>query len=125
MSKEKEIQKPFGLFDMRHQETKPGDTVAIAGLYYGKSPGLFLGLITEIKLCPKTVRVYYNKVGDNSSRDTYLALGYGESGKPCNQFVKLDNIEFNLHQKRFARLFVAKSEFDAANPTVGEISDEE
>ena len=125
MSEEKEDQKSFKLFDLRHQETKPGDTVAIAGLYYGKSPGLFLGLITEIKLCPKTVRVYYNKIGDNWSRDTYLTLSYKESGVPCNHFVKLENIEFNLHQKRFAKLFVAKSEFDAANPTVEEISDEE
>ena len=125
MNKEKEDQKSFKLFDLRHQETRPGDTVAIAGLYYGKSPGLFLGLITEIKLCPKTVRVYYNKVGDNFSRDTYFTLGYGESGKPCNQFIKLDNIEFNLHQKRFAKLFVAKSEFDSANPTIEEIPDEE
>ena len=124
MSKESP-NKQFRLCDLRSQEVKSGDTVAIAGLYYGKSPGLFLGLITEVRLCPKTVRVYYNRIGENWSRDTYLTLSYQESGSPCNQFIKIENIEFNLNQKRFAKLFVAKSEFDAANPTVEEIDDEE
>jgi hypothetical protein len=125
MSNDSLADKSFQLLDLRNQETRAGDTVAIAGLYYGKSPGLFLGLITEIRLCPKTVRIYYNKIGDNWSRDTYISLSYKENGLPCSQFVKLENIEFNLNQKRFAKLFVAKSEFDAANPTVEEISDEE
>ena len=119
-------QTPFVLLDLMGEEVRQGDTIAIAGLL-GKTPQLFLGLVTEVKLCKKTARCFYTKIGTsgNYKFTTYLSIPVEHNGKPSNQLVKLLGIEFGLNQKRFAALLSAKSEFDAVNPKIEENKDEE
>lgn len=114
----------FKLIDLKGEEVVVGDTIVIARVDY-RTPILSLSLVTEIKNCPRTVRVYYKGFRDKYSYQSYLAVQYAESGVPSNQLMKINNIEFGLNQSKFAKLFVAKSEFEAANPKPEEVSDEE
>jgi hypothetical protein len=118
-------QSPFVLLDLMGEEVKKGDTIAIAGLS-GKTPQLFLGLFTEIKLCKKTARCFYTKIGisGNYKFPTYLSIPLECNGIPSNQLIKISGIEFGLNQKRFAALLSIKSEFDAANPKIEENEDD-
>jgi hypothetical protein len=118
------IDLPFKLVDLRGEEVVVGDTIVISRVDY-RTPILSLSLVTEIRNCPKTVRVYYKAFRDRYNYESYLTMQYAESGVPSNQLMKIDNIEFNLNQGKFAKLFVAKSEFETANPKTEEVSDEE
>ena len=114
----------FKLVDLKGEEVVVGDTIVIARVDY-RTPILSLSLVTEIKNCPKTVRVYYKGFRDKYNYQSYLTVQYAENGVPSNQLMKIDNIEFSLNQGKFAKLFVAKSEFETANPKPEEVSDEE
>jgi len=118
-------QTPFTLLDLMGEEVKEGDTVAIAGVS-GKTPQLFLGLFTEIRLCKKTARCFYTKIGTsgNYKYSTYLSIPLEYNGIPSDQLIKISGIEFGLNQKRFAALLSIKSEFDAANPKIEENEDD-
>lgn len=111
-------QSPFVLLDLMGEEVKKGDTIAIAGLS-GNVPNLFLGLVTEVKLCKKTARCLYTKIArsGNYQLSTYISIPLEYNGKPSNQLIKLSGIEFGINQKRFAKLLIAKAEFNAANPS--------
>jgi len=82
-------QTPFVLLDLMGEEVKEGDTVAIAGVS-GKTPQLFLGLFTEIKLCEKTARCFYTKIGTSGHYKftTYLSIPLEYNGIPSNQLYK-------------------------------------
>ena len=114
-------QTPFVLLDLMGEEVKEGDTIAIAGVS-GKTPQLFLGLVTEVRICKKTARCFYTKIGISGHYKfpTYLSVPLESSGTPSDQLIKLSGIEFGLNQKRFAALLSIKSEFDAANPKIEE-----
>jgi hypothetical protein len=114
----------FKLVDLKGEEVVVGDTIVIARVDY-RTPILSLSLVTEIKNCPKTVRVYYKGFRDKYNYQSYLTVQYAENGVPSNQLIKIDNIEFSLNQGKFAKLFVAKSEFKTPNPKPEEVSDEE
>jgi hypothetical protein len=114
----------FKLIDLKGEEVVVGDTIVIARVDY-RTPILSLSLVTEIKNCPKTVRVYYKGFRDKYNYQSYLTVQYAENGVPSNQLMKIDNIEFSLNQGKFAKLFVAKSEFETANPKPEEVSNEE
>lgn len=102
----------FVLLDLRGNEVNNGDEVVIAqGSSY--SSWLAVGYIREIKLCNKTVRIYYSVSHNTGVYATYVGLEYSQSGKPTNNFLKLDNVQFDVDKPNFARLFVAKKEFDA------------
>jgi hypothetical protein len=118
-------QTPFTLLDLMGEEVKEGDTIAIAGVS-GNTPRLFLGLVTEVRLCKKTARCFYTKIGTsgNYKRPTYLSIPLESSGTPSNQLIKISGIEFGLNQKRFATLLSIKSEFNAANPKIEENEDD-
>jgi hypothetical protein len=118
-------QTPFTLLDLMGEEVKEGDTIAIAGVS-GKTPQLFLGLVTEIRICIKTARCFYTKIWKTGEYKfpTYLSVPLESNGIPSNQLIKLSGIEFGLNQKRFAALLSIKSEFDAANPKIEENEDD-
>ena len=118
-------QTQFVLLDLMGEEVKEGDTVVIAGVL-GKTPELFLCLFTEIRLCKKTARCFYTKIGTsgNYKYSTYLSVPLESNGIPSNQLIKLSGIEFGLSQKRFATLLSIKSEFDAVNPKIEENEDD-
>ena len=114
-------QTQFILLDLRGEEVREGDTIAIAGVS-GKTPQLFLGLVTEVRICKKTARCFYTKIWKTGEYrfPTYLSIPLESNGIHSNQFIKLSGIEFGLNQKRFAALLSIKSEFDAANPKIEE-----
>jgi hypothetical protein len=118
-------QTPFILLDLMGEEVREGDTVAIAGVS-GKTPQLFLGLVTEIRICIKTARCFYTKIWKTGEYKfpTYLSIPLESSGTPSNQLIKISGIEFGLNQKRFATLLSIKSEFNAANPKIEENEDD-
>jgi len=118
-------QTQFILLDLMGEEVKEGDTIAIAGVS-GKTPQLFLGLVTEVRLCKKTARCFYTKIWKTGEYKfpTYLSVPLESNGIPSNQLIKLSGIEFGLNQKRFAALLSIKSEFDAANPKIEENEDD-
>lgn len=118
-------QTPFVLLDLMGEEVKEGDTIAIAGVS-GKTPQLFLGLVTEVRICKKTARCFYTKIGISGHYKftTYLSVPLESNGIPSDQLIKLSGIEFGLNQKRFAALLSVKSEFDAANPKIEENEDD-
>lgn len=119
------LSKPFVLLDLMGEEIKGGDTIAVAALLY-RSPQLFLGLVTEVKICKKTARCYYTKIGGNGNwkYTTYVSIPLEQNGIPSSQLIKLSGIEFGLNQKRFATLLSIKSEFDASNPKSEEAEDD-
>ena len=118
-------QTQFILLDLMGEEVREGDTIAIAGVS-GKTPQLFLGLVTEVRICKKTARCFYTKIWKTGDYKfpTYLSIPLESNGIPSNQLIKLSGIEFGLNQKRFAALLSIKSEFDAANPKIEENEDD-
>lgn len=101
----------FKFLDLVGEEVFPGDTIVIASLLT-RSPRLFLGLITKTSVSKAQARIYYKKISDNIQRDTYITLPMEWSGRPSNEFMKISGAEFHLDQKRFARLFAAKTSFE-------------
>jgi len=110
------MSEPFVLIDFMGAEVFPGDTVAISKRY-GTAAKLFPGIITEIVPLNKSVRVYYKYVlyhsHSNAASDSqsYFILYPSNSGRPSDQFLKIDGVEFSVNQKRFAHLVVAKNDF--------------
>ena len=100
----------FKFLDLTGEEVFPGDTIVIASLL-GRSPRLFLGLITKTAVSKTQARIYYKKISDNIQKDTYVTFPMSWSGKPSSEFMKISGAEFHLDQKRFARLFAAKTSF--------------
>ena len=111
-TKKENIQKEFVALDLLGEEVFAGDTITMA-VGSGYSSYLGIGIIKEIKLCPKSVRIYYKRVGESYDRDTYINLDYSVSNQPSWFFLKLKNIEFNLDQNRFKNLFAEKIKFVA------------
>lgn len=102
----------FILLDLRGNEINNGDEVVVAqGSSY--SSWLSVGYLREIKKCPQTVRIYYSVAYNSGQYATYVGLAYEQSGKPSNQFLKLENIQFDIDKPNFARLLVAKADFKA------------
>lgn len=101
----------FKFLDLTGEEVSPGDTIVIASLL-GRSPRLFLGLITKTTVSKTQARVYYKKISDNIQRDTYVTFPMSWSGRPSSEFMKISGAEFHLDQKRFAKLFAAKAIFE-------------
>ena len=108
------MSEPFILIDFMGSEVFPGDTVAISKKF-GTAAKLFPGIITEVVPLNKSVRVYYKYVmyysKAASDKDSYFVLYPSNSGKPSDQFLKIDGVEFSINQKRFAHLVVAKNDF--------------
>lgn len=101
----------FKFLDLTGEEVLPGDTIVISALS-GRSPRLFLGLVKEIKVTKAQARCYYKRIGEYNDRDTYVTIPIHWSGKASSEVMKISGVEFHLDQKRFAKLFAAKSEFE-------------
>jgi hypothetical protein len=102
----------FQFFDITGEEISIGDTIAIAALW-GRSPRLFLGLVTKTSVSKAQARIYYKQIWDTGERETYVTYPIHWSGRPCPEVMKISGVEFRLDQKKFARLFTAKADFDS------------
>ena len=105
-------EKVFVLLDAKGNEVKPGDTIAVSRPCGNRSAYLSVALLREIKLCPKTVSLHFIDVSDDYESWGRIQLSYSESSKPSNQILKIEDIEFCMDQKRFAKLIAMKSEFE-------------
>ena len=107
--------KSFTLNDLRGDELKIGDCVVLPRTgSRGYGPYLCLGIIKKIKYCSKVARVYVSLIDDNYLRHSYIDFPYASSGSASNQFIKIDNIEWSINQKSFAKLLEQKTEFDSS-----------
>lgn len=105
-------EEPYILCDMLGDEVVVGDIVVFSqGTSY--SSYLSVGLIGVIKRCPKTARVYYT-TGTQRWEQSYVSLSLTESGKPCNQFLRLESPEFQVNNSKIAKLLVMKIDRDNA-----------
>ncbi len=106
----------FTLLDLKGNEINVGDSVVIGeGTYYG-SGYLVIGMIREIKKCPKIVKIYHSISNTTSTWSSYVSMEYSESNTISNKFLKLSDIAFDLDKKNFARLFVDQKDFISKNP---------
>ena len=105
-------QEPYILCDMLGDEVSVGDIVVFSqGTSY--SSYLSVAIIMVIKRCPVTARVYY-EVGNQYWDKSYVTLALSDSGKPCNQFLRLENPEFQVNNGKIAKLLVMKIDMDNA-----------
>lgn len=106
----------FVLIDFMGNRVLPGDTVAISRKS-GSAAILQAGLITEIVPLTKSIRVHYKYIQYYSLSDrvldkhSFFVLYPSNSGKPSDQLLKIDGVEFAINQKRFAQLLMNKSDF--------------
>ncbi len=105
----------FILIDMMGNEIFVGDPIFFAAMN-GLSPTLRLGLVKSIKFYPKQIRVIYDRFSDNewsTKGDCYFIKTQRQSGLNDNQVVKVQgDIAFYVGEKKFAKLFEAKTIFD-------------
>jgi len=105
-------EEPYILCDMLGDEVSVGDIVVFSqGTSY--SSYLSVAIIMVIKRCPRTARVYY-KIGNDYWDKSYVTLNLSDSGKPCTQFLRLENPEFQINNSKIAKLLVMKIDMDNA-----------
>jgi len=112
------------IYDLMGNDINIGDTIAVSKISYGKSTYLAVGLVKDIRVCAKTIRLYYKLFNDNYDRETYLSFYPKECGIPSTQLIKISGVEFALTQKKFAKLMMEKIEFENRKPTPEEESSE-
>lgn len=107
--------RPFTLLDFMGNELKVGDTcIVAAGTSY--SAHLQFCLVKDIKKCPATVRIYYQRYGQHWDWSTYTSCDYSQHNTRNVMFYRLDGVGFEIDKADAARLFVAKNDYDLANP---------
>lgn len=107
--------KEFIFLDMMGNEIDVGDIVFLAESR-NSTAVINIALIKEIKFLPKTIEISYSKFSDNrfNERPSYFRRNDADSGSNSRNIVKLkEDISFYLNQPKFARLFVAKKEFES------------